>query len=410
MKEFFKVISLADAFNLTQLFSTVETETVTLHEATGRILAVDILGQSDLPAFPRSTMDGYAVKSSSTFGASDANPAYLNVVGEVQMGESATVTLQPGQACRITTGGMLPQGADGVLMVEYTEEIDEQTIEAYRSVAPGQHVLNIGEDVHTGQRLLSSGQLIRPQETGLLAAQGIERVSVFKKPVIGIISTGDEIVPVSRKPKAGQIRDVNTYTLGGYVSKFGGIPVSMGIVKDDFQALKAICMEALGSADMILLSGGSSVGTRDYTIEVLRDLPDVEILFHGVSIRPGKPTILAKASNKPVWGLPGQVTSAMVVFHILVQPFFDHIAGLTDRLRLRNHLIQARLNRNLASAQGRTDFVRVRLGFQDGQLWAEPLLGKSGLISTMVDADGLVEIDANTEGIDRDTIVSVTLI
>ena len=384
MKAFFNVISLADALALVSLFSPVSNETAQLHEATGRVLAENILGQSNLPAFPRSTMDGFAVKASSTFGASEANPAYLNVVGEVEMGAAATISIQPGQACRITTGGMLPQGADSVLMVEHTDELDEHTIEAYRSVAPGQHVLSIGEDVQAGQLLLSSGQPIRPQEAGLLAALGIESISVFKKPVIGIISTGDEIVPISQNPEAGQIRDVNTYTLAGYVRKIGGTPIPMGIVKDDFQELKTNCLKALASSDMILLSGGSSVGSRDYTIEVLRDLPDADILFHGVSIRPGKPTILAKVSNKPVWGLPGQVTSAMVVFQTLVEPFLCHIAGLTDRPAYRKNVIQARLNRNLASAQGRTDYVRIRLHEKDGQLWAEPILGKSGLISTMV--------------------------
>jgi molybdopterin molybdotransferase len=291
-------------------------------------------------------------------------------------------------------------------MVEHTGEIDESTIEVYRSVAPGQNVIEKGEDFSKGQIILSAGQKIRPQETGLLAAFGKTQVSVYEKPFIGIISTGDEIVAVDQTPGPGQLRDINTYTLSGLVAGAGGIPVSYGIVKDDFKALFETCSEALAQCNMILISGGSSVGSRDFTIEAISTLPEAEILVHGISISPGKPTILAKVGNKAFWGLPGHVVSAMVVFAIVVKPFIEHIGGL-DPQQSGKMKIPAKISRNVSSAQGRIDFIRVRLTEKDGIFLAEPILGKSGLINTMVKADGLIEIDLNTEGLDKGAEVQV---
>ncbi len=406
MKDFFKVSDLEKVLEYVSLFQTVETEQISLQDTLGRILAESIISDIDLPGFSRSTMDGYAVCASSTFGASEENPAYLNIVGSIAMGESPSFSVEQGETARISTGGMLPKGTDSVVMIEHTEIIDEKTIEAYKSAAPGQNVIEKGEDFTEGKVVLQAGQKIRPQETGLLAAFGREKIRVFKKPVIGIISTGDEVVPVSQTPHPGQIRDINTYSLSGQVIEAGGIPLTFGIIKDDYKNLLERCREALLSSDMVLISGGSSVGTRDFTIEVLSALPDSEILVHGISISPGKPTILARSGKKPLWGLPGHVVSAMIVFAAVVKPFIEKISGFLPAQKNR-FTLSARLSRNVSSAQGRTDYIRVRLTEKGGILWAEPILGKSGLINTMVKADGLIEIGKNVEGIEKGTEVRV---
>ena len=301
---------------------------------------------------------------------------------------------------------MLPTGTDSVVMVEHTEAIDDSTIEVYRSVAPGQHVIEIGEDIRKGEVLLTRGLHLRPQELGMLAALGKKTVTVYRKPMIGIISTGDEVVPIDAKPGPGRIRDINTYTLLGLVTEAGGIPIQFGIVKDNYQALFDTCAHALVKSDMVLISGGSSVGVRDYTIDVLSKLKNPEILVHGISISPGKPTILARSDKKAIWGLPGHVVSAMIVFKMVVQPFLDHIRG-RDIHHAKPLTFPARLTRNLSSAPGRTDYVRARIVEKDDGVWAEPVLGKSGLIHTMIKADGLIEIGINTEGLDKGAVVNV---
>ncbi len=406
MKEFFKVTDLQTVLEYRIKFPRVNTEEIPLAETVGRILAQDVVADEDLPDFPRAIVDGYAVQGASTFGSSEGNPAYLTVIGNIAMGESPEITIGAAEAARISTGGMLPRGADSVVMIEHTEAIDDTTIEIYRSVAPGQNMIAIGEDIQKQTRVLMKGQTIRPQEAGLLAALGQQQVAVYQKPVIGIISTGDEVVPISETPARGQIRDINTYTLSGLIHKAGAAAISYGIVRDDFEILFEKCKLALEQCDMILISGGSSVGTRDFTVDVLSAFQDAKILVHGISISPGKPTILAKIKSKAIWGMPGHVVSAMIVFSRVVKPFVAHISGQAagEKKELR---LPATLSRNVASRQGRIDFIRVQLRFADGRLWADPVLGKSGLISTMVNADGLVEIDINTEGLDKGAEVEV---
>lgn len=405
MKEFFDVETVEAVLAHAVSFSPVETETVALAECLGRVLAEDVFSDVDIPDFNRSTMDGYAVRAASTFGASEANPAYLNVCGQINMGERPDFTVHPGEAARIATGGMLPDGADSVIMVEHTDRLDDTTIEAYRSVAPGQHVIEKGEDIRHSEPALVKGIRIRPQEAGLLAACGKTEMEVFRRPMVGIISTGDEVVPVDRVPGDGQIRDINAHSLSGQVLDAGGVPMVFGIVKDDRDDLREKCRRALQFTDMVMISGGSSVGARDFTLEVLDELPDTGILVHGISISPGKPTILARSGGKAFWGLPGHAVSAMVIFSVVVRPFLDRICGLKQAVR--RFPVQAVLRRNLASAQGRVDYVRVRLVEENGALLAEPILGKSGLIRTMVKADGLIAIGMNTEGLDEGTTVKV---
>jgi len=406
MKDFFKVTDLEKVLDYRSEFRPVETEDITLMDANGRVLAVDVFSDVDLPDFTRSTMDGYAVKASSTYGATEGNPAYLSVLGSIAMGETPSFAIGPGEAARISTGGMLPAGADSIIMIEYVNAIDDRTIEAYRSVAPGQHVVAIAEDFKKDDKILTRGRKLRAQEVGLLAAFGRKSIAVFKKPRVAIISTGDEIVPADQKPAWGQIRDINTYTLACQVQDVGAVPVPFGIVSDNADDLYGACAQALDRTDMVLISGGSSVGVRDYSLDVLSALPEPRILVHGISISPGKPTILARSGPKALWGLPGHVVSAMVVFSVIVRPFIEHIGGLADEKRLRP-LLRARLSRNVSSAQGRVDFIRVKLTYREDILWADPILGKSGLINTMVKADGLIRVGINTEGLDDGSEVDV---
>ncbi|RJQ68366.1 MAG: molybdopterin molybdenumtransferase MoeA [Desulfobacteraceae bacterium] len=406
MKEFFNVTSIQAVLALTARFKAVCSEQVILEEAFGRVLSEDFTAAEDIPGFDRSTMDGYAVCAASTYGASEANPAYLSIVGTIAMGQVPQFTVAAGQAARISTGGMLPMGADSVMMVEHADIIDEKTIEVYRSVAPGQNMVSKDEDAARGEVLLKAGNRLRAQEIGLLAACGRSALAVFARPRVGIISSGDEVVPLSARPQPGQVRDVNAYTLAALVRRYGGQPRHYGIVKDRFEELLAVSRAALSENDMVLVSGGSSVGTRDLTVDVLAALPQSRILVHGVSISPGKPTILAQCGSQAFWGLPGHVTSAMVVFMVLVRPFLAHLGGCINDAPVR---VPARLTRNVASAQGRVDFVRVRLVSRDGELWAEPVLGASGLVRTMVAAHGLIAIEMNSEGMEQGDRVEVML-
>ncbi len=406
MKEFFKVTELGRVIEYAEDFETVGTEEVPVTDALGRILAKDVVAAEDLPDFNRSTMDGFAVKASSSFGASESNPAYVEVKGAIGMGQRPDFSIGPGQAARIATGGMLPEGADAVVMVEHTDVLDDTTIEVYKSVAPGQNMIMAGEDFAKGGDILKRGRRIRPQEAGLLAAFGKSMVKVFKRPSVGIISTGDEIVGIDDTPGFGQIRDINTYTLFGQILEAGGVARPYGIVKDDYESLYNTCKKALKETDMVLISGGSSVGVRDFTVEVLENMPDSKILVHGITISPGKPTILARCAGKQFWGLPGHVVSAMVVFSVVARPFLEKIGGL-DKNAHPKFCFRAKLTRNISSAQGRVEFVRVRLQSKDGELLAEPVLGKSGLIRTMVGADGLVEVGMNVEGLEKGDQVDV---
>ena len=406
MKDFFKVKDLHKALEYASDFTSVDCEQVHLTDSFGRIAAADIFSAENIPDFSRSTMDGYAVAAASSFGATEAGPAYLTVKGTVKMGVQPECKIKTGEAARISTGGMLPEGTDSVVMIEHVQTLDDKTIEVYKSVAPGSNIIEAGEDVGKAEIILSCGQKIRAQEAGMLAAAGVKNILVYKKPVIGIISTGDEVIEVNGKPGPAQIRDINTYTLSSLVLKAGGTPLLFGIVRDSFDELLKACLTALNKTDMLIISGGSSVGVRDFTIDVFSGLPDSTVLFHGISISPGKPTILAKSNNKALWGLPGHAVSAMIVFEIVVKPFVERMGGYVKK-RGVEPLFTAILTRNIASSQGRTDFVRGKLIKKDKILYVEPVLGKSGLISNMVKADVLVKIGKNSEGIEKGVKVKI---
>ena len=409
MPEFFQVTPLETVFAYMPRFAVMDSEEVPLFSANGRILAENIIPATDYPDFNRATMDGYAVKAEATFGAAEANPVYLTLTGSIAMGDAPTAAIRPDETMAISTGGMLPTGANGVIMREYVTPIDDTTIEIVRSLAPWSNVIAAGEDMKGGDAVIPAGKRLRPQESGTLAALGKDRINVFKKPTIGIVSTGDEILPIAAEPAPGQIRDINTYTLSAMVENGGGLYRSYGIIPDDAEQLKAACLRALAEVDMLLISGGSSVGTRDITIEAVSALPDAEIMVHGIPLSPGKPTILARSGKIPIWGLPGQVTSAMIVFDRVVRRFMEHLAGLDMGEGNTEIRMPATLTRNLNSTPGRTDYIRTRLIAADNGYDAEPIPGKSGLIHTMIKADGLIEIDMNTEGLEKGTQVGVIL-
>lgn len=409
--EFFRLQTRQEVLALYDRFPPVGAEEVELAAAYGRVLAAPIAAPEDVPGFWRSSMDGYAVRAQDTFGASVGAPQYLDLKGEVPMGVAAGREVTGGETLRVPTGAMLPEGADAVVMLEYTAEHPDGTLEVRRAVAPGENVLQPGEDVGRGEVLFAAGRRLRPQEIGLLAAVGVTHLLVYQKPRVAIISSGDEIVPLTGRPGPGQVRDSNAYLAAAQVAEWGGLPVMYGIIPDDFNALQKTLAAALKGADLILISGGSSVGARDLTLNAIQALPGAEVLVHGVALRPGKPTILAAlgpAGPKPLLGLPGHPASAAVVMEVLGRPLLLRLAGLTGPSPW-GHTITATLSRNLAGATGREDYVRVRLRRADGTLWADPVLGPSGLLSPLVKSDGLVMIPLGVEGLFKGAEVTVRL-
>ena len=407
--EFFRLKTRAEVLALYSRFAPVGVEELELLEAGARVLARDLAAPEEVPGFHRASMDGFAVRAADSFGATPGLPQYLEIRGEVPMGQAPAGEVGPGEAWRIATGGMLPRGADAVVMVEFTNEMPDGTLEVRRPVAPGENVLHPGEDVKAGEVLFPAGKRLRPQDLGLLAALGVSRVQVLRRPRVAVLSSGDEIVPLTEKPAIGRVRDANAFLVAAQVRENGGLPRLMGIVPDDYAALKAVLAESLKEADLILISGGSSVGARDLTLKAMQDLPQAEILVHGVAIRPGKPTILADIDGKPLLGLPGHPASAAVVMQVLGRPLLERLAGETEHAAPWGGTVQAHLSRNLAGATGREDFVRVRLRLDHGMLWADPVLGPSGLLSPLVKSEGLVIIPLGVEGLFREEPVTVQL-
>lgn len=409
MRSFFKVKPAEDIFESLRNIKPLGTESVYITDAFSRVLARDIISTEDLPGFQRSAMDGYALSAKDIFGASENLPTPLNIVGEVRMGQRPDFDIRRGECAQISTGGMLPEGADAVVMIEYSQMVEDRVVEISRPVSPLENVIQSDDDVKRGQIILQKGTPLRPQDLGILASLGISQVEVFIKPRAAIISTGEEIVDINQKPEAGQVRDINSYTLGGLCIKSGVEPVYLGIVKDEFEDLKSLIGKGMSYADVVLLSGGSSVGVKDFTLDAFLSLEGVEILAHGVSISPGKPTIIARREDKTLWGLPGHPTSAMIIFDIFLRYLFGRLSGLSRPPEYSSHTTEAELDRNIESASGREDYIRVKLTNIEGRRLATPVMGKSGLISTMVEADGIIRVDMNTEGLYKGEKVNVRL-
>lgn len=423
-------------------------EEIDVPSSLGRVTAEDVTAPHPLPDFRRSTVDGFAVRARDTYGASDSLPAYLALAGEVPMGDAPKFALEPGQCMTIHTGGMLPEGSDAVVMLEYTQETSEVSkdlgglsgeIEIFKAVADGENVIAIGEDVAKGQVVQPKGSLMRPAEIGGLMALGVTKMRVAKKVKIGLISSGDEVIPPDKPPRPGQVRDINSYTLAALVTKAGGEPLLYGIVGDTFEALKETAARALTECEAVVITAGSSASTRDMTADVIDELGQPGVLVHGINTRPGKPTILGVCQGKAMIGLPGNPVSALVNGYMLVVPLIERLLGQTPRPKAT---IQAKLNVNLPSQAGREDWWPVKLiapersgsggdaqskggasksappsttpslhsGSAQEPYNAEPIFGKSNLIFTLAAADGLLKIPPDATGLSAGEMVEVLLI
>lgn len=407
---FFKVVTPQEALRALLQVSPVGTERIPTVRARARVLAEDLYSSVDLPHFHRAAMDGYAVKAKDTFGASQSLPAYLKLAGVVEMGREATQLLGAGEAIRISTGGMMPPESDAVVMVEYTDETDAGLVEIHRSVSPWQNVIQIGDDIKKSELVFQRGRRLRAHDLGALTGVGISSVPVYMRPRIALISTGDEIVDADTDPMPGQVRNINQHSLAGLIEGCGGELRDWGVIRDDKEQLIRAIGEALQWSDLVLLSGGSSMGAKDIALEAILSFPDSEFIFHGISVSPGKPTIFAKACGKPIMGLPGYPVSALVIFDLFAAPVLRKIGGeeVTGTNQFAKTL-RATLKTNIASQVGREDYVRVTLE-RDSERWlATPLPSKSGAIFTLVKADGMVRIDLNQDGLEQGEEVEVIL-
>lgn len=379
-------------------------EVVALAQALGRVPAERVLAPQALPGFARSTVDGYAVRASDTYGASEGLPSYLDVTGAVAMGAAPTVEVGRGTAASMPTGGLLPAGADAVVMVEHTQEAMAGTVEVLRPVAPGEGTVRADDDVAAGGELVPAGRPLRAQDLGMLAAAGVTAISVHARPRVAIVSTGDEVVaPETPELAPGQVRDASSVALAAIVAEAGGEADRRGIVGDDPEALRAALGAALSDSDVVVVSAGSSVGARDETATVVAGLGEPGIWCHGLALRPGKPTLLADCGGVPVIGLPGNPRSALVVFRLVGVPLVRCVGGCTQAPP--EPVVLARLERDLASAAGRLDIVQVRV--RDGV--AIPLFGPSALLSILTAADGYLEVPEPATGLDAGSEVRVTL-
>jgi molybdopterin molybdotransferase len=370
----------------------VGTEAVPLSAAAGRVLAAPFAAPADLPSERRAVMDGYAVRAADLAGAQPGATVSLKVAGAVPMGDVFRGQVGPGQAVSIATGGFVPDGADAVVMVEQTRTAGDGAVEILRAVDPGANVVQRGEDLASGDAVLSPGRRLRPADLALLATFGVTTLQVYRQPRVALVSTGNELCPPEETPRPGQVRDANQTALAAQVAAAGCLPAWAGIVPDEVGPLRDTIRGLLATHHAVILSGGSSVGTKDLCADAVAELQP-GILFHGIDIRPGKPTLLARAGNRSVVGLPGFPTSSLVVFDAFVRPMLWRLGGEVDRDPWPARRA-ARLGTPHKSVAGREDYLRVRLATRDGELWADPLPGGSSTLSNVVRADALVRIDA----------------
>jgi molybdopterin molybdotransferase len=400
VKEVIEIIS--NNFKDTRL----DTEVVDILEAVGRIAASDLKATEDIPGFDRSSVDGYAVISTDTFGASDTLPAQLELIGEVKMGEKPTLALNAGQAIYVPTGGELPQGADAMVMIEYTDNFNDGFIYINKASSPGSHVVFKGDDTRESEVKIKAGTLLRPQDIGVMAAMGYSSIEVKKKLRVGIISTGDEIIGINEKPVGSQVRDINAYALYAGLIKSGAQPKLYGIVHDSFDSIRQMVERALEESEIVLISGGSSAGARDETAKVIDSLGSPGVLVHGIAVKPGKPTIIGKIGEKAVIGLPGHPASAYSIYHVFVNHLMNVMNGRNSELIPS---VRAKMLYNYPSNTGREEYVPLEVKEVDGRLYANPVFGKSGMITLLTSANGYVHLSRGSEGIDRGSEVEVIL-
>ena len=403
-REFFTTRTVGEALAGFVPSRRTATQQITLADALRRVPAHDIVAPGPLPGFARSTVDGYAVQAADTYGASEGLPSYLDVIGAVRMGTEPDVTVSAGTAVEMPTGGVLPAGADAVVMVEYTNEAMPAVVEVLRPVAPGGGVVRADEDVAAGAVLVPAGRPLRAADLGMLAAAGVTDVVVHAQPRVAILSTGDEVVPPDTATlRPGQVRDAIASALAGLAIEAGGLPVPCGIVPDDLAALQGALRAALGQADLVVISAGSSVGARDATTDAVASLGKPGIFCHGLAVKPGKPTLLAECDGVPVIGLPGNPLSALVVFRLVGVPVMWRLAGCDAPPPEPS--VMASLTRAVPSEAGRRDVVQVQ--FNDGR--AEPLFGASALLSVLTRADGYLVVPEPATGLDAGAQVSITM-
>ncbi|WP_434283441.1 molybdopterin molybdotransferase MoeA [Clostridium botulinum] len=404
--DLFNVVSIKEAKSLIEKNFNVKPikEEVELLSSMDRVIYEDIVSHINVPNFRRSTVDGYAVNSKDVAGASESMPAMMNYRGEVFMGKIPEVNMDfPGDCVYVPTGGMIPEGSDSVVMVEYTERVHEDTVLINKATAYGEKVVEIGEDIAKEEIMIKKGKRLRPYEIGVLSSLGITKVPVCRKPKVAIISTGDEIVDPNKEPNLGEVRDINSYLLQASIIEDGGIPINYGIIRDDFNLLKNTVEKAIEDTDIVLISGGSSVGKKDVTIDVINSLGDPGVFVHGIAIKPGKPTIIGNVKDKIVFGLPGHPLSAAIVYKVIVKYYIDKIAGVKEKV----FPIVCKFNINYHSAKGREEYLPVTLNWKENEIIASPIFSKSGLISGFSKAYGFMKIDKNLEGIKKDEKVFV---
>ncbi|MGB3210582.1 MAG: gephyrin-like molybdotransferase Glp [Desulforhopalus sp.] len=406
------LISVDEALNILQMhLKGVRTaaEHIPLTEAFDRVLAEPVVSPEDLPAQARSTMDGYAVRAADTFGASESMPCYLNITGEVQMGAAPRGEVKKGCCYKIPTGGLLPVGADSVVMFEHSVPVDETMIEIIKGVGGGTNLIQKGEDIGNGVQALPAGHRLRPQDIGLLAGLGIAEVAVTKKVRVGIFSTGDEIIPHTEIPQPGQIRNINSLALAGFTLRAGATYHDYGIVSDREEIFLPAIQKAVIENDIVLFSGGSSVGARDLGEQVIKALGPPGVLVHGVTLKPGKPVLIGQSGTTPIFGLPGHPVSALVCFDFFVKPAILQLSGCTKITGTPAPYVMATVTRNINSAAGRRDVVRVKITKENETWLAVPVLGKSGSISTLSHSDGYFLIDEDSQGVTEKSVIKVYL-
>lgn len=380
-----------------------EAEPCALGSALGRVLAEDVEASEYVPGFDRSAVDGYAVRASDTFGCGEAAPALLRLAGEVEMGRAPGFSIGPGECAAIPTGGRLPEGADAVVMLEYSDDYGAGLIGVRRSSAPGRSVVFKGDDVEPGSVVFSEGRRLRAMDIGALAALGLSSVRVRKRPRAAVLSTGDELVPPSAAPGPGEVRDVNGPMLCALLESLGAEPDFLGIVKDEEALLESALIGAAMEHELVAVSGGSSAGARDAVSRILERRG--RLLFHGIAMRPGKPAMLGELCGRPVFGLPGHPAAAYFTGKLLMGAQLRSMLGRRPEPRY----VRAKLETNLPANDGRELFCGVKLRYEGEEYRAEPVRTKSGLIRALAASDGVLRVPRDCEGLPAGAEVLVEL-
>ena len=385
-------------------------EVIKTADALGRVLAADIIAPGDLPEFRRSTVDGFGVISADTHGASESIPLYLDLAGDIPVGTVAERPLKSGEAMRVVTGGMIPEGSDAVVMVEHADLIDDKMLEIRRAAARFENLAQVGEDVTRGTVVVPAARPLRPFDIGALMGLGILEAGVFKRPSVAVFSTGAEVVEPDKAPPPGKVRDINKYAVAAGIRQAGGAVTLLPTVTDDRKLLTETIRKCAESADMVILSGGSSVGGMDFTLEAINDSGKPGVLVHGLAVKPGKPTIFGMIGDVPVVGLPGHPAGALVIFTVFIAPLIKRIGGERES-RPFARSIAAHITRSVAGSPGRHVYVPAALEFgaPGAPPRAVPILGKSGAVSILTKSDGIIVIDPMREGIEAGTVVQVNL-